>query len=122
MHLRPDGYRIDPVPYEDSGAGRGKRSADGSMLPTDQPVEWSLVQVRTASGWARLDGTPVTDPEGLALEAGGEVVAMIRLGWESRRARRRVAGVAKTAWAPIEVSRLRVGLQDALNEAQESRK
>lgn len=81
-----------------------------------------VVQVRTASGWARLDGTPVTDPEGLALEAGGEVVAMIRLGWDSRRARRRVAGVAKTAWAPIEVSRLRVELQDALKEAQESRK
>lgn len=81
-----------------------------------------VVQVRTASGWTRLDGTPVTDPEGLALEAGGETVAMIRLGWDSRRARRRIADVARTAWVPIEVSRLRVGLRDALNQAQESRK
>ena len=61
------------------------------------------------SGWARARGW-------------GEIVAMIRLGWDSRRARRRVADVAKTAWVPIEVSRLRVGLRDALDQAQESRK
>ncbi|WP_375429954.1 ATP-binding protein [uncultured Friedmanniella sp.] len=47
-----------------------------------------VVQVRTPSGWARLDGSSVADPDRFALEAGGEVVARISLGWDSRRARR----------------------------------
>ena len=80
-----------------------------------------VVQVKTPSGWARLDGSDVTEPAGFALDAGGEVVAMIRLGWDSLRARRRIADVAKAAWVPIEVSRLGLGLRNALDQAQESR-
>jgi signal transduction histidine kinase len=106
----------------DVWSGRRQPEEIEAVLREVQDDADLVVHVSTASGWTRLDGTPVTAPEGLALEAGGEVVAMIRLGWDSRRARRRVADVAKTAWVPIEVSRLRVGLRDALDEAQESRK
>jgi signal transduction histidine kinase len=106
----------------DVWSGRRQPEEIEAVLQEVQDDPELVVQVRTASGWARLDGTAVTDPVGLALEAGGEVVAMIRLGWDSRRARRRVADVARTAWVPIEVSRLRVDLRDALDQAQESRK
>jgi signal transduction histidine kinase len=106
----------------DVWAGRRQPEEIEAVLQEVQDDADLVVQVRAASGWARLDGTSVMHPEGLALEAGGEIVAMIRLGWDSRRARRRVADVAKTAWVPIELSRLRVGLRDALDEAQESRK
>ena len=106
----------------DVWSGRRQPEEIEAVLREVQDDADLVVQVRTASGWARLDGTKVTEPEGLALEAGGEVVAMIRLGWDSRRARRRVADVAKTAWVPIEVSRLRVDLRDALEQAQDSRK
>ena len=95
-------------------SGRRQPEEIEAVLQEVQDDAELVVQVRTASGWARLDGNSVTDPDGLALEAGGEVVAMIRLGWDSRRARRRVADVAKTAWVPIEVSRLRLDLRDAL--------
>lgn len=60
-------------------------------------------------------------PDGLAVEAGGDVIARVRLGWDSVRARRRIADVAKAAWVPIEVSRLRLVLREALGEAQASR-
>jgi len=80
------------------------------------------VHVRTPTGgWSRLDGTPVSTPSGFAFEAAGEIVAMVELGWKSRRARRRLSDVAQAAWLPIEVSRLRLGLHDALSQAQESR-
>jgi hypothetical protein len=63
MHLRRDGYGIGPVPYEDSGAGRGERSADGSVLPTDQPVEWSLRhRDGTGVGKRREHGAVVKEP------------------------------------------------------------
>ncbi len=105
----------------DVRAGRRQPEEIEGVLQAVQDDADLVVQVRTPSGWARLDGSEVTNPDGFALEAGGQVVAMIRLGWDSRRARRRIADVAKTAWVPIEVSRLRMGLRDALNQAQESR-
>ena len=105
----------------DVRAGRRQPEEIEAVLRTVQHDADLVVQVKTPSGWARLDGTSITDPDGFALEAGGEVVAMIRLGWDSHRARRRLADIAKTAWVPIEVSRLGLGLRDALNQAQESR-
>lgn len=103
---------------------RGRRAPEEveEVLREVQNDPGLVVQVRTPSGrWARLDGTPVSQPSGLALEADGEAVAMIHLGWDSRRARRRLADVAKAAWVPIEVSRLQLGLREALEQAKDSR-
>ncbi len=73
------------------------------------------------SGWSDLRGAPVDDPQGFALEASGDTIAMLTLGWESARARRRVADLARAAWVPIEVSRLRLVLREALEEVEASR-
>ena len=72
-------------------------------------------------GWSDLHGRPVQDPAGFALESGGDTIAMITLGWESARARRRIADLARVAWVPIEVSRLRLVLREALDEVEASR-
>ncbi len=72
------------------------------------------------SGWVTMTGAP-TRGEGFALEAGGDTIARIALGWESARARRRIAELAREAWVPIEVSRLRLALREALTEERASR-
>ncbi len=77
---------------------------------------------RPDGGWARLDGTTVPEPDGFAIEAGGDVIARLHLGWDSVRARRRIADLAKAAWVPIEVARLRLVLQEALGETEASRR
>ena len=79
------------------------------------------VSLARPSGWSDLRGVPVKDPVGFALEAGGDTIAMITLGWESARAHRRVADLARVAWVPIEVSRLRLVLREALDEVEASR-
>ena len=76
---------------------------------------------RPDGGWSRLDGTPSTDPDGYAIEAGGDVIAKVALGWDSARARHRIADVAKAAWVPLEVTRLRLVLREALTETEASR-
>ena len=77
---------------------------------------------RPDGGWARLDGTTVPEPDGFAIEAGRDVIARLDLGWDSVRARRRIADLAKAAWVPIEVARLRLVLQEALSETEASRR
>lgn len=71
--------------------------------------------------WVRLDGTPGEPGAGFTLTHGDDAIAHLTLGWDSARARRRVADLARTAWVPIEVSRLRLALRDALAEATSSR-
>jgi signal transduction histidine kinase len=72
-------------------------------------------------GWVNLDGTPATAEGSFTLETRGDPIARVVLGWESARARRRVAALVKAAWVPIEVSRLRLVLREALAEARSSR-
>lgn len=72
-------------------------------------------------GWVSVAGAPTAETDGFALEAGGDEIARIVLGWDSARARRRIAELAQAAWVPIEVSRLRLVLRDALEEATASR-
>jgi len=79
-----------------------------------------VLLARPGGGWVTMDGTP-TRKEGFTLDAGGDTIARIALGWESARARRRIADLAQAAWVPIEVSRLRLVLRDALTEARASR-
>ena len=68
-----------------------------------------------------MNGAPVAERDGFTLEVGGDAIARIVLGWDSARARRRVGDLAKAAWVPVEVSRLRLVLRDALEEARASR-
>lgn len=77
---------------------------------------------RPDGGWVRPDGTPDDGlADGVPVEAGGDVVAEVVLGWDSRRARRRLADLARAAWVPLEVARLRLVLREALAEAEASR-
>jgi len=55
------------------------------------------------------------------VRAHGAVIARIVLAHDSARARRRVADLARAGWVPIEVSRLRLELRDALSEAEAAR-
>lgn len=73
------------------------------------------------NGWTDLEGHAVDHPGGFALEAGGDTIARINLGWDSARARRRLAELARAAWVPIEVSRLRLAMREALDEVEASR-
>jgi signal transduction histidine kinase len=77
--------------------------------------------LRPDGTWVRLDGGAVPEPTGHTIEAGGHVIARITLGWTSARARRRLADLAQAAWVPLEVSRLRLGLRDALDAIEASR-
>ncbi len=86
----------------------------------DDPKLEVLV-ARPDGAWARLDGVVVPEPSGFAIEAGGDVIAKVRLGWDSARARRRIADVATAAWVPLEVARLRMMMRQALEDAESSR-
>lgn len=80
-----------------------------------------LVLARPGGSWADLRGAAVQVPAGIAVRAHGAVIARIELGRDTARARRRVAEVARAGWVPIEVSRLRLELRDALTEAESGR-
>ncbi|MFZ2504579.1 MAG: histidine kinase [Nocardioides sp.] len=77
---------------------------------------------RPEGGWSTLSGIAVPEPKGLAIAAAGDLIARISLGWDSARARRRVADLAGVAWVPIEMSRLRLVLREALAETDASRR
>lgn len=76
---------------------------------------------RPDGSWADLRGEAVESPAGIAVRAHGVVIARIVLGHDSARARRRVAELARAGWVPIEVSRLRLELRDALTRAEAGR-
>jgi signal transduction histidine kinase len=80
-----------------------------------------LVLARPDGSWADLLGAQVDSPAGIAVRANGAVIARIVLTNDSARARRRVADLARAGWVPIEVSRLRLELRDALSEAEAAR-
>lgn len=61
--------------------------------------------------WVGLDGQVDGSTGGYTVESGGDPVARIVLTLESARARRRIEALARAAWVPIEVSRLRLGLR-----------
>ena len=97
-----------------------------------------LVLRRTDGTWAdpQPAATRSTAPEAAAppgatrttassgtvvVTAGGEEVARISLGHDSARVRRRISELATAAWLPLEVSRLRLGLREAVAEVEASR-
>jgi signal transduction histidine kinase len=80
-----------------------------------------LFLARPEGSWCDLAGFEVEAPGGLAVQANGAVIARIVLGHDSARARRRAGELARAGWVPIEVSRLRLALRDALAEVEASR-
>jgi signal transduction histidine kinase len=80
-----------------------------------------LTLARPDGSWADLSGAAVESPDGIAVRAHGVVIARIVLGHDSARTRRRVAELARAGWVPIEVSRLRLELRDALTQAEAGR-
>ena len=105
----------------DVRAGRRPPEEIETVLREAQRDPGLRVALARPDGWSDLHGTPVDEPAGFALEAGGDTIARITLGWESARARRRVADLARAAWVPLEVSRLQLGLREALDEVEASR-
>jgi signal transduction histidine kinase len=104
----------------DVHAGRREPEEIQQVLRAAQgDPDLQVLLARPGGGWITMDGTPHIR-EGFTVEVGGEIIAHIVLGWNSARARRRIADLAKAAWVPIEVGRLRLGLRDALAEAQAS--
>jgi signal transduction histidine kinase len=67
-----------------------------------------------------MTGETVGRPEGIDIDVGGDTIAVVTLGWDSARARGRVADLTRAAWVTIEVSRLRQVLRDALDEVVSS--
>lgn len=105
----------------DVRAGRRAPEEVEAVLREAQGDPELRIALARPDGWSDLHGVPVQEPTGFALEAGGDTIARISLGWESARARRRIADLARVAWVPIEVSRLRFVLREALDEVEASR-
>ena len=106
----------------DVGAGRREPEEVEKVLREAQgDAELRLLLAGPDGGWVNLAGAPANAGRGYTVESGGVAIAHIALDWESVRARRRVADLARAAWVPIEVSRLRLVLRAALAEAQASR-
>lgn len=76
---------------------------------------------RPDGGWVGVGGAAAPDAGGLPIEAGDDVIARVRLGFDSARARRRLTDLTRALWMPIEVSRLRLELQAAVAEAEAAR-
>ena len=105
----------------DVRAGRRQPEEIETVLREAQRDPELRVALARPDGWSDLHGAAVDEPAGFALEAGGDTIARITLGWESARARRRIADLARAAWVPLEVSRLQLGLREALDEVEASR-
>lgn len=107
----------------DIRAGRRQPEEIEAVLRAVQDDPDLVVHLARPDGsWTRPDGAPIAEPpHGFAIEAGGDVIARVTLGWDSARARRRMGDVAKAAWVPLEVTRLRLVLREALTETEASR-
>ncbi len=105
----------------DVRAGRRQPEDIETVLREAQRDPQLRVALARPDGWSDLHGAAVEEPAGFALEAGGDTIARITLGWESARARRRIADLARAAWVPLEVSRLQLGLREALDQVEASR-
>lgn len=102
-------------------AGRRQPEEIEYVLRTAQRDDGLRVLLSSPTGWTDLGGTPTRDEPGFAFQSDGDTVARIVLCWESKRARRRIADLAEHAWLPIETSRLRLGLHNALQQVEASR-
>lgn len=105
----------------DVRAGRREpEEVEQVLRETQGDPDLQILLARPEGGWVTMDGKPASG-EGFTLEANGDGIARLVLGWNSMRARRRIAELGKAAWVPIEVSRLRLELRESLKETQASR-
>ena len=81
-----------------------------------------LLLARPGRPWTDVSGQEEVDSAGMGVRAGGAEIARIVLGRDSARDRRRIAALAHAGWVPIEVSRLRLALREAVAEAEASRR
>jgi DNA-binding CsgD family transcriptional regulator len=76
----------------DVRAGRREpEEVEDALRGAQRDPELRLYLARPDGGWMRLDGSTASPTGGFTLETGGDPVARITLGWDSRRARRRIA-------------------------------
>lgn len=105
----------------DVRAGRRQPEELEEVLRTAQADPRLRLVLRRPDGtWADASTTS-EDPHTVNVTAGGEHIARITLGHDTARARRRIAALAVAAWLPIEVSRLRLSLREAVAEVEASR-
>ena len=105
----------------DVRAGRREpEEVEQVLRETQGDPDLQILLARPAGRWVTMDGAPASG-EGFTLEANGDGIARFVLGWDSMRARRRIAELGKAAWVPIEVSRLRLELRESLKETRASR-
>jgi signal transduction histidine kinase len=104
---------------------RPPEDVEGVLRHAVRNPELRLWLARPDGSWVDVSGRAADDtlggPGDVAITTGGDTIAWIRLGRTSARARRRVADVARAGWVPIEVSRLRLVLREALADVEASR-
>jgi signal transduction histidine kinase len=106
----------------DVRSGRRQPEEVQDVLRASQGDGRLEVVLRRPDGtWTDLTGAEVDLRGAVDITSAGEPVARITLGHDTARARRRVAELAAAAWLPIEVSRLRLGLREAVAEVEASR-
>jgi signal transduction histidine kinase len=97
------------------GGARQPEEIEDALRQAQRDPDLTLALAHPDGGWVDIAGRSVDRPDGIEVESGGDVIARISLGWESARARRRIADLARVAWVPIELARSRLLLREALN-------
>lgn len=103
---------------------REPEDIEGVLREAQGDSQLVVLLARPDGGWMRIDGSEATVPEDghrIDLRAQQDVIARIVLGWDSARARSRLAALSKAAFVPLEVSRLRRSLSEALSDTRASR-
>ena len=100
---------------------RAPEEVEDVLREAQRDPKLRLFLARPDGVWVDLAGHAVDEPGGFAVRSGGDTIATIVLGHESARARRRIAEFARAGWVPVEVSRLRLVLREALEEVRASR-
>jgi signal transduction histidine kinase len=105
------------------GQAQPEEVQDALRLSLGDPALLVLLRRPGADGYVDLSGTVVDAPPGepIPLVARESEVGALVLGKSTARRRRRAREVAVEARLPIEVSRLRIELRRALDDAQSSR-
>lgn len=114
----------------DVSAGRRPPEEIEAVLRAAQRDPGLVLVLAAPDGrWVGMDGSPASKPDdraadpaaGITVQSRGVPIARVRLTRDSARTRRRIGDLARVAWMPIEVCRLRLALREALAETHASR-
>ena len=106
------------------GAAEPEQAEDVFRAVLGDPDLRLLLRLPGSAAYVDLSGTAVSPPGGagqVPLASGGTEVGVIVLGAPTARRLRRARDVARAARLPIEVSRLRLQLREALRDVSSSR-